>query len=252
MAFDKLEFKKSWESAEDFPTFEQDEAQVRKDMQALHDETKDYLNEKLLPQMEEELGKKANDDNVLHKDETEDYTPTQDTHPANKKYVDDVAKQMAAGTLPDQSVTPVKMAPEFWEQVHKKDEVANLLKCRAQIVFGSYVGTGTYGEDNPCTLEFDSKPLFVMVYEKSMGSLSGDDDDSYEAGYLIMAPYGATSARRLTKIARFAYSRVTDTFTWGDTTFSWYSAANTTEMDGTGQLNAEGTTYYYLAFLQEG
>ncbi len=44
MAFEKLEFTKNWENAADFPAVETSEAQVRKDMQILHNETRDALN----------------------------------------------------------------------------------------------------------------------------------------------------------------------------------------------------------------
>lgn len=42
--FEKLEFTKDWTSAEDFPTYEADETQVRADLQLLHDEAKAALN----------------------------------------------------------------------------------------------------------------------------------------------------------------------------------------------------------------
>ena len=44
MAFEKLEFTKNWENAADFPAVETSEAQVRRDMQILHNETRDALN----------------------------------------------------------------------------------------------------------------------------------------------------------------------------------------------------------------
>ena len=44
MAFEPLEFTKSWENSDDFPTYEPDERQVRADLQQLHDETRDGLN----------------------------------------------------------------------------------------------------------------------------------------------------------------------------------------------------------------
>jgi hypothetical protein len=53
--FEKLQFKKNWNNASDFPTFEDDEAKVRADMQALHDETRDFLNDTLIPSVEETL-----------------------------------------------------------------------------------------------------------------------------------------------------------------------------------------------------
>ena len=48
-AFPRLGFTKNWENPEDYPTIETDEAKVREDMQSLHDETKDYINETLIP-----------------------------------------------------------------------------------------------------------------------------------------------------------------------------------------------------------
>lgn len=42
--FPSLSFSKDWTSQDDFPTIETDETQVRKDMQCLHDEVKDYIN----------------------------------------------------------------------------------------------------------------------------------------------------------------------------------------------------------------
>lgn len=48
-AFPRLGFTRSWENPEDYPTVELEEAKVRQDMQSLHDETKDYINEKLIP-----------------------------------------------------------------------------------------------------------------------------------------------------------------------------------------------------------
>lgn len=44
MAFTPLTFTKSWENAEDFPTYEPDEAQVRADLQYLYDEIRDAFN----------------------------------------------------------------------------------------------------------------------------------------------------------------------------------------------------------------
>lgn len=44
MAFQTLEYTKSWRNAGDFPTYEPDETQVRADLQLLHDEARDGLN----------------------------------------------------------------------------------------------------------------------------------------------------------------------------------------------------------------
>lgn len=44
MSLTHFDFSKSWENAEDFPTYEENEAQVRADMQCLYDELKNGLN----------------------------------------------------------------------------------------------------------------------------------------------------------------------------------------------------------------
>lgn len=48
-AFPLLGFTRNWENPADFPTIEMDETKVRQDMQSLHDEVKDYINDKLIP-----------------------------------------------------------------------------------------------------------------------------------------------------------------------------------------------------------
>ncbi len=49
MAMRPLAFTKSWMSKADFPTFEENETQVRADMEELHAQTRDYINETLIP-----------------------------------------------------------------------------------------------------------------------------------------------------------------------------------------------------------
>lgn len=48
-AIPSLAFTKSWTSAADFPTYEDSETKVRADLQELHDQTKTYINEQLVP-----------------------------------------------------------------------------------------------------------------------------------------------------------------------------------------------------------
>ena len=51
--YKKAAFSKTWESAEDFPTVELSEEKVRADMQALHDEMKEYVNGVLIKDVAE-------------------------------------------------------------------------------------------------------------------------------------------------------------------------------------------------------
>lgn len=51
MAITGLEFKKDWTRGEDFPPSVQSEEQARQNIQALHNETRDYLNKILVPEV---------------------------------------------------------------------------------------------------------------------------------------------------------------------------------------------------------
>ena len=51
--YKKAAFSKTWKSAEDFPTVELSEERVRADMQALHDEMKEYVNGVLIKDVAE-------------------------------------------------------------------------------------------------------------------------------------------------------------------------------------------------------
>ncbi len=51
MALTKLSYEKNWTKIEDFPAYEENEAQVRADMQYHPDAVKDYLNNQLLKEL---------------------------------------------------------------------------------------------------------------------------------------------------------------------------------------------------------
>jgi len=52
MELKKLEYTKDWRNPSDFPTYQDDETQVRADQQALFEEIKEYINNDLIPDME--------------------------------------------------------------------------------------------------------------------------------------------------------------------------------------------------------
>lgn len=145
---------------------------------------------------------------------------------------------------------------ELWARVKAEDSKG------VKIATGSYVGTGTHGSDNPCTLTFDFTPKFVMVYQQSsMGNLTGyyyewyteaDSDNSYiYPSNTLIAAYGANSAERCGK-QHSSYGsdgRITDHFTWGENSFSWYStgSASASYKNGIMQLNHINYVYNYIA-----
>lgn len=124
----------------------------------------------------------------------------------------------------------------------------------AKIATGSYVGTGTYGVNNPCTLTaLGFAPKFVMVYMDDMGSLSGSRDGITQYSFTLMAARPALKASRYTKTLvnennSFQSAEVTDHFEWGEDSFSWYTEfSNSSGGAPLGQLNESGKTFYYIA-----
>ena len=95
------------------------------------------------------------------------------------------------------------------------------------VVYGSYVGTGTYQSANPCTLTFDGQPLLVAIFANVQGfdqlfMMQG-------SGFSFSDPHNTAS-----KV----------TVTWSDNSVSWYSSGGTNC-----QMNKSDVTYYYVALL---
>lgn len=109
MSLSNFALSKSWENAEDFPTFEENEEQVRADMQCLFDELAAGLRRLI-----NELQKKNTQDGtsgakgvgVDYIDGLSGATNVQDALALLKNAVDEAT----TGTLPDSSVTTDKLA----------------------------------------------------------------------------------------------------------------------------------------------
>lgn len=96
--------------------------------------------------------------------------------------------------------------------------------------YGSYVGTGTYGVDNPNTLTFSVAPKLVII----MGILYTPPSTIYAVlGFFI---------RGNDKSFGISNSSVNlfNNCTWNDKTLSWYAE------DATKQFNASAITYSYI------
>lgn len=93
MPFTELEYTKSWTSVVDFPTYEDNETQIREDAQYLHDETKNFINDTLIGELESagaasSLGAKdSNGADSTVQVELDKLTEDQHTH-ANKELLD--------------------------------------------------------------------------------------------------------------------------------------------------------------------
>ena len=112
----------------------------------------------------------------------------------------------------------------------------------AQIETGSYVGTGTYGEDNPNSLTFGFEPNFVWIfgYKTPNGifqtylSISSNCvavyPKSLSFNFILNTGFGTGSGNR--------YGKISSDYR----TISWYNITNSSE-----QLNVLNQTYYYIA-----
>ena len=99
----------------------------------------------------------------------------------------------------------------------------------AQMVNGSYIGTGTYGKDNPCTLTTPFVPKLVIV-----------QDSEWANNMVFVRPH------TLALCPDYSSTDGKCTVTWSDAGLSWYNG----NRDGTKvmyQFNNDGETYYYTA-----
>ena len=128
-------------------------------------------------------------------------------------------------------------------------DVLAQLGTKAKIQTGSYVGTGTYGADNPCSLTFDTLPKLIWFYAQKSGSSSSlsfyfISANSSANPYLIPGEdfsvnlySGASGGFRNSQV----YQKVE-----GNTVFWW---TTNTSAGATWQGNISNNTYYYIAFM---
>lgn len=123
-----------------------------------------------------------------------------------------------------------------WYRVHTKHN----LPRAGQVQFGSYTGTGTDGSANPCRLEFDFQPKFVIVERCYDGAL-------YRAEFV----YGVSE----TPLTRFKdtdnistlFSMAMLPTTWSGNSLEWYYEGENANVDySLTQLNG-AITYRYIA-----
>ena len=117
----------------------------------------------------------------------------------------------------------------------------------AQIVTGSYVGTGNCGVSNPTTITVGFMPKFFWICLRLDNNSLGET-----AAYTI--PGGGTQEKNglfinpFTKYycSRHSTSHYYVTVTWGST-MSWYGYLDSPNKYGEYQFNEAGVTYYWVA-----
>lgn len=113
-------------------------------------------------------------------------------------------------------------------------EYLGQLGNKAQIATGSYVGTGTYGANNPNTLTFDFEPKIVILWYQISTWENSANVFLLRWNYTTQfAPGASTNSNASDYISYITYS---------GNTISWYNANHPLY-----QLNNVGNTYSYLA-----
>lgn len=97
-----------------------------------------------------------------------------------------------------------------------------------KIEYGSYVGTGTYGQNNPTSLTFGMHPIIVFV-----GCQNSIGYNGWPSIFMRDCP-ASHSDSNMESI----------TVVWRDNGLSWY---DTKYSHGQLQNNDAGVTYYYVA-----
>lgn len=109
--------------------------------------------------------------------------------------------------------------------------LASMVNSRAKIATGSYVGTGTYGASNPCSLTFNFTPNILMIHGYTSAGrhvLMIYKDMNPPVGYYFTDNSGF----------------LIEGMTWGENFVTWYS-----NQYAWGQANGVATyTYCALSF----
>lgn len=149
--------------------------------------------------------------------------PTQEGTPLNK-----------ATLLKDDTAEALGLASEDPTVNEALLEIFNTANSKARIVTGNYVGTGTYGPKNPCSLTFDFTPKILLMHEGGTVAYTDSSD-------CMVFVWNVTNDFHIGSTA-VSHNRVT----YSGNTISWYNDSDHFTGD-LPQLNASGVTYWYTA-----
>ena len=122
------------------------------------------------------------------------------------------------------SPQPINENTEAIDALFKTQQLA--IEACAKVAAGSYVGSDTYGSDNPNTLSFSFTPKVLLVLAQGTGLYN-----EYQNSMLLIHPMttGVTGSQTDSNV----------TVTWGENSVSWYGTASSY------QLNSSRTYYYF-------
>ena len=116
---------------------------------------------------------------------------------------------------------------------------------KTKVELFSYVGTNTYGENNPTILTFDFKPKFLWFVGKQ--PVSGGEPFSPAIPSGNFYPWIATENTPTTRTSRVGFGNPNNIQGWMSAdgkTLTWFNYSTSNASD---QLNSSNARYYYIA-----
>lgn len=172
---------------------------------------------------------------------------------------------ITAETLSQLGLTADKLPNDAFQQIKTLvDNAQSSADSKARVQTGSYVGTGTYGKDNPCSVTFDFIPRFFMIlgcsssdipyHEEGSGyamacfdkigrtypNVSYNSTDSNGFGY-----HGQTGTRPTRQYYASRAKLVDRTFSWFTQRYDEEDRVYLSAADK--QYNLSSYTYYWIA-----
>ncbi len=129
MSIERFSFSKSWRDSAAFPTYEDDETQVRDDLQCLHDELADYVNTQIRPAVNETAA-------------------AVQTHAADISDLETAVAGVTLGQIPDGSLTAQKLAfgaAAGWEDVSSAVTLTPVGSDEVEVAAKKYFYSRTLG-----------------------------------------------------------------------------------------------------------
>ena len=130
------------------------------------------------------------------------------------------------------------MMNDNWDKIDDSvkaalDDIEDLQSEQVRIATGSYVGTGTYGASNPCSLTFDFVPKFLLLsVEHEIEIYPIITFPPFMAGQEKAAPMTSGTWPLFGELIHLNFS---------NKTVSWYGSSDAP------QGNTEGRKYYWVA-----
>ena len=145
-------------------------------------------------------------------------------------------------TLAKYGLTADKLPNDVFQQIKTLiDNTQSNIESRAKIQIGSYIGTGTYGASNPCSLTFNFKPEYIQFIISNSYTIPVYVNNSIQIATGVW-----------TKLLTTTYEIGLGETQWGSfatlnkmvgNTIYWYTAGNNASY----QFNSSNVTYNYIA-----